>query len=171
MGPGGRRRVHAGRPSPLRRGQRRATGYNHAMRDDGLSHLDEHGQARMVDVSGKPETERQAVARGQVAMAPATLEAIRLGDIKKGDVRAVARLAGIQAAKRTWELIPLCHPLQVTHVDVTGRTGVEMEALSAVAVACLTIYDMVKGVDRRARIGEIRLVSKRGGRSGDVQLE
>jgi cyclic pyranopterin phosphate synthase len=160
------------------------------MRDDGLSHLDEHGQARMVDVSGKPETERQAVARGQVAMAPATLEAIRLGDIKKGDVRAVARLAGIQAAKRTWELIPLCHPLQVTHVDVTvtpsedlpgmlvesevrttGRTGVEMEALTAVAVACLTIYDMVKGVDRRARIGEIRLVSKRGGRSGDVQLE
>jgi cyclic pyranopterin phosphate synthase len=155
-----------------------------------LSHLDPSGQARMVDVGGKPETERTAVARGQVVFSEATLEAVLAGDVKKGDVRAVARLAGIQAAKRTADLIPLCHPIGLTHVEVQvepsrsptgmrieatvqciGRTGVEMEAMTAVTVACLTVYDMIKGVDRTARITDVRLVAKRGGRSGDIRLE
>ncbi len=144
----------------------------------------------MVDVSDKPATERQAVARGRIVMQPDTLRLIKEGALEKGDVLAVARLAGIMAAKRTAELIPLCHPLPVTHIDVRleldaenssvdiesavrtfGKTGVEMEALTAVAVAALTIYDMAKAVDRRMRIEAIRLVQKRGGQSGDVILE
>ncbi len=160
------------------------------MASDSLSHLDDRGQARMVDVSGKAETEREAVARGRVVLSQQSLKAVLAGDLKKGDVRAVARLAGIQAAKRTWELIPLCHPIPLTHIEVEvhpseslpgmeveakvqciGRTGVEMEALTAVSVACLAIYDMVKGIDRSARITEIRLVSKRGGQSGEIVLE
>ena len=139
----------------------------------------------MVDVSDKPETERTATAEGEVAMRRETLAAILAGDAKKGDVRAVARIAGIMAAKRTHELIPLCHPLPLSKVSVeieadetlpglrvrattkvTGRTGVEMEALTAVSVACLTIYDMAKALDRGMTIGSIRLVEKAGGRSG-----
>lgn len=144
----------------------------------------------MVNVGSKPDTERLAVARGQVRMAPETLALIRQGALKKGDVLATARIAGIMAAKRTAELIPLCHPLPVTHVDVVlsldedsscvlieasvrtvGKTGVEMEALTAVSVAALTIYDMAKAVQRDMRIEAIRLVEKHGGQSGDVVLE
>ncbi len=151
----------------------------------GLTHLDEHGRARMVDVSAKDETERVAVAAGSVTMAPATLALIQTGGVAKGDVLAVARLAGIMAAKRTADLIPLCHPLALTSVAVelavdaarslveitatcrvTGRTGVEMEALTAVSVAALTIYDMCKAVDRAMTIGAIRLLHKSGGKSG-----
>src|SRR5262245_1033406 len=150
-----------------------------------LTHLDRRGRARMVDVSAKPVTEREAVARGEVAMQPATLALITSGGLPKGDVLAVAKLAGVMAAKRTSDLIPLCHPLPVTHVDVrlvpdaagarvliesrvrvAARTGVEMEALTAVAVAGLTLYDMCKAVDREMTIGKIRLVEKRGGRTG-----
>jgi len=150
-----------------------------------LSHLDESGKARMVDVSAKDATRRVAVAEGHVALAPATLELIAQGGVAKGDVIATARIAGIMAAKRTHELIPLCHPLALTsvavdiepaadgsgldvtaRVAVTGRTGVEMEALTAVSLACLTVYDMVKAVDRGATIGGIRLVEKSGGKSG-----
>jgi cyclic pyranopterin phosphate synthase len=150
-----------------------------------LSHLSTRGEARMVDVSGKAETERIAVAEGRVIMAPKTLALVRKGDAKKGDVLGTARIAGIQAAKRTHELIPLCHPLPIAQikieliadadlpgilvraqVKVAGKTGVEMEALTAVAVACLTIYDMVKAVERGMRIEGIRLVEKRGGKSG-----
>ena len=139
----------------------------------------------MVDVSAKAVTERAAVARGEVVMRPATLDLIAAGTMPKGDVLAVAKLAGVMAAKRTADLIPLCHPLPLTHVDVTlvpdrsgsrvtiesrvrvaARTGVEMEALTAVAVAGLTLYDMCKAVDREMTIGAIRLVEKRGGRSG-----
>jgi len=139
----------------------------------------------MVDVSAKPATEREALAAGRVVMKPATLDIVRKGDAKKGDVLGAARIAGIMAAKRTHELIPLCHPLSITkaevdirpdadlpglevtaRVKVAGQTGVEMEALTAVAVACLTIYDMVKAVDRGMRIEGIRLLEKRGGRSG-----
>jgi cyclic pyranopterin phosphate synthase len=139
----------------------------------------------MVDVSAKPETERVAVAEGRVIMQPATLDVVLKGDAKKGDVLGAARIAGIMAAKRTHELIPLCHPLAITKVDVdlvpdlqlpgvrvratvsvTGRTGVEMEALTAASVACLTIYDMVKAVERGMRIEGIRLIEKRGGKSG-----
>ena len=160
------------------------------MSEQPLSHLDAAGQARMVDVGGKTETERTAVARGQVLFSAATLAAVMAGDIKKGDVRGVARLAGIQAAKRTSDLIPLCHPIGLTHVELqiepsqspsgmqveatvqcVGRTGVEMEAMTAVTIACLTIYDMIKGIDRTARITDVRLVAKRGGRSGDIRLE
>jgi cyclic pyranopterin phosphate synthase len=144
----------------------------------------------MVDVSDKPDSERIAIARGEVYMQPETLALIRQGALKKGDVLAVARLAGIMAAKRTAELIPLCHPLAITHVSVeltlddqpprvliearvktTGKTGVEMEALTAVSVAGLTIYDMAKAVDRGMRIEAVRLAEKHGGRSGDVVLE
>jgi cyclic pyranopterin phosphate synthase len=169
---------------------RNARRYNSTMRERDLSHVDERGRAGMVDVGGKPESERWAVARGTVRMSPETLRAVRAGDLKKGDVRAAAELAGIQAAKRTWELIPLCHPLALTHVAVqvefvddppgasisatvrtTARTGVEMEALTAVAVAALTVYDMVKAVERGVRITDIRLVEKHGGTSGDVVLE
>ena len=155
-----------------------------------LSHLDAEGQARMVDVGDKDVTERIAVARGSVLMKPETLRLIKEGNMKKGDVLGAARIAGIMAAKRTWELIPLCHPLQIDNISVDfgideaeskidieatvrchGRTGVEMEALTAVSVAALTIYDMAKAVDRRMRIEAIRLVEKRGGQSGDIILE
>jgi cyclic pyranopterin phosphate synthase len=149
-----------------------------------LTHLDARGRARMVDVGEKPVTERVAVARGVVQMKPATLKLITSGKIAKGEVLAVARIAGIQAAKRTSEWIPLCHPLALNAVQVdfaargrnrieieaevrvTGRTGVEMEALTAVSAAALTIYDMCKAVDRAMTIAEVRLVEKRGGRSG-----
>jgi cyclic pyranopterin phosphate synthase len=155
-----------------------------------LSHMDEQGRPKMVNVSGKPETERLAVAKGLVRMQAATFERIKKGRVEKGDVLAVAQLAGIMAAKKTPELIPLCHPIFIDEVKIdfaldeknstveitatvksTGRTGVEMEALSAVAVAALTIYDMVKGIDRGARIENIRLVKKSGGKSGDITLE
>ena len=154
----------------------------------GLTHLDAAGHARMVDVSGKDETKRVAVAAGSVLMQPATLELIRSGGVAKGDVLATARLAGIMAAKRTPDLIPLCHPLALDQVAVeltcdparaavditatcrvTGRTGVEMEALTAVSVAALTIYDMCKAVDRGMCITEIRLMRKSGGKSGDYE--
>ncbi len=154
-----------------------------------LTHFDEEGRARMVDVGAKDETERTATARGAVVMAPETLATIVEGRAKKGDVLAVARLAGIMAAKRTAELIPLCHPLMLSNVTVdltpappdrveiaatvklTGRTGVEMEALTAVSVAALTVYDMVKAVDRGMRITEIRLTHKAGGKSGTYEAE
>jgi cyclic pyranopterin phosphate synthase len=158
------------------------------MMTSGLTHFDGDGNAVMVDVSGKAVTERVAIARGRVLMQPDTLAMIRKGGHKKGDVLAVARLAGIMAAKRTSDLIPLCHPLaldkvslELTCVDdenaveieatvkVTGRTGVEMEALTAVSVAALTIYDMCKAVDRGMRIGDIRLVRKSGGKSGTYE--
>jgi cyclic pyranopterin phosphate synthase len=151
-----------------------------------LSHLDEHGDARMVDVGDKIESERVAVAAGEVVMRAETLTAIREGQMKKGDVLTTAQLAGVMAAKRTADLIPLCHPLMLSHVDVrcelrddlpgvtitasvrvTGKTGVEMEALTAVSVAALTIYDMAKAVDKDMTIGAIRLLEKRGGRSGE----
>jgi cyclic pyranopterin phosphate synthase len=150
-----------------------------------LSHLNDKGEARMVDVSDKAVTERMAEAEGFVAMAPATLALVEKGEAKKGDVLATARIAGIMAAKRTHELIPLCHPLAITKatvdfeashapagirvravVKVSGQTGVEMEALTAVSVACLTIYDMLKAVDKAMSFEGIRLVEKTGGRSG-----
>jgi len=150
-----------------------------------LTHFDAEGRARMVDVSDKDVTARVAIARGSVIMAAATLARIQAGQIKKGDVLAVARLAGIMAAKRTADLIPLCHPLALTSVTVdltadptrsavdiqaevktTGRTGVEMEALTAASVAALTVYDMCKAIDRAMRIDAIRLVHKSGGKSG-----
>ena len=155
-----------------------------------LSHLSKGGEARMVDVSAKAATERVAVAEGRVVMAAKTLELVLAGNAKKGDVLGAARIAGIMAAKRTHELIPLCHPLAVSKiavdiepdrtrsglsvratVKVTGPTGVEMEALTAVAVACLTIYDMVKAVERGMRIEGIRLVEKRGGKSGHYRAK
>jgi cyclic pyranopterin phosphate synthase len=161
-----------------------------ARRPKRLTHLDSRGEARMVDVSAKPATERVAVAEGRVVMSPKTLAIVRQGDAKKGDVLGAARIAGIQAAKRTHELIPLCHPLAISQitidiapdaklpgltvrarVKVSGKTGVEMEALTAVSVACLTIYDMVKAVERGMRIEGIRLVEKRGGRSGHYRAE
>src|SRR5215470_1007440 len=123
-----------------------------------LTHIGRRGEARMVDVSAKTPTERVAIAEGRVIMQPATLDLVLKGDAKKGDVLGAARIAGIMAAKRTHELIPLCHPLLVS--------GVEMEALTAVSVACLTIYDMVKAVERGMRITDIHLVEKRGGKSG-----
>jgi cyclic pyranopterin phosphate synthase len=152
-----------------------------------LSHLDETGRARMVDVSKKGNTERIAIAKGEVVMRAETLEIIQEGMVKKGDVLAVAQIAGIMAAKRTSELIPLCHPLPISEikVDLTvdnglpgvqitssvktiANTGVEMEALTATAVAALTVYDMVKAVEKTMRIQNIRLVRKSGGASGDV---
>lgn len=151
----------------------------------GLTHLDEDGQAHMVDVSGKDETSRTAVAEGHVRMAPETLFLITRGQAKKGDVLGVARLAGIMASKRTADLVPLCHPLPLSRVKLdlsvdeslpgvrieatvgsTGRTGVEMEALTAVSVAALTVYDMLKAVEREMEIGGIRLLLKEGGKSG-----
>jgi cyclic pyranopterin phosphate synthase len=151
-----------------------------------LTHLDESGAAHMVDVGDKPVTVRVAVARGRVAMQPETLALIVAGDMKKGDVLGAARLAGIMAAKRTSDLIPLCHPLLLDKIEVTltpntaescidieatvrvsGKTGVEMEALMAVTVAGLTVYDMAKAVDRGMVIGDVRLVHKSGGRSGE----
>ncbi len=154
--------------------------------DEKLTHLDEQGAARMVDVGAKPDSERVAVAAGSVYVQPNTLRLIRDGNLKKGDVLTVARLAGIMGAKRTSDLIPLCHPLPLTHINVEvsldetrnavdiratartyGKTGVEMEALTAVSVAALTVYDMAKAVDREMRMGDIRLLEKRGGQRGD----
>jgi cyclic pyranopterin phosphate synthase len=151
----------------------------------GLTHLDPEGSARMVDVGDKPVTERRAVARAVVRMSPATAAAVAAGDASKGDVLGIARIAGIQAAKRTGELIPLCHPLGLDHVDVdaavdakagtvtltaeasvAARTGVEMEAMTAAAVAALTVYDMVKGLERGVTVEEVALLEKSGGRSG-----
>jgi cyclic pyranopterin monophosphate synthase len=150
-----------------------------------LTHLDEHGRARMVDVGAKDVTERIARARAVVQMLPQTAERVAAGDAPKGDVLGTARIAGIQAAKRTGELIPLCHPLALDHVDVeavidaaagtvtltaearvSARTGIEMEALTAVAVAALTVYDMVKGIERGVEIASVHLLEKSGGRSG-----
>lgn len=155
-----------------------------------LTHISEDGSAHMVDVSGKDETTRIATAEGRIVMQAATLDLILRGDAKKGDVIGTARLAGIMAAKRTAELIPLCHPLQLSKVEVDlsadeslpgirvsatvklrGQTGVEMEALTAVSVACLTIYDMAKAVDRGMRIEGVQLLAKSGGRSGDWRIE
>jgi len=155
-----------------------------------LSHLDEQGNARMVDVGAKAETERLAIARGEVQMKPETLALIQAGAIKKGDVLTVAQIAGIMAAKKTSELIPMCHPLALSHIQIDlrldpdlpgveitaavrtmGKTGVEMEALTAVSVAALTVYDMAKAAEKTMRIQNIRLVEKHGGRSGDVVNE
>ncbi|MFQ5407721.1 MAG: cyclic pyranopterin monophosphate synthase MoaC, partial [Anaerolineales bacterium] len=159
------------------------------------SHIDETGRAHMVDVGHKPDTERTAIARGEVHMRPETLALIRAGNLKKGDVFTTAQLAGVMAAKRTADLVPLCHPLSLTHIDVQleacdalggdaqsgveitatvrtrGKTGVEMEALTAVTVAALTVYDMAKAVEKTMRISNVRLVEKRGGQSGDVVNE
>ena len=151
----------------------------------GFTHFDKEGKARMVDVSGKAETERVATAQGSVIMQPATLALIKEGGVKKGDVLSVARLAGIMGAKKTPDLIPLCHPLALTSVQVdltldearnavditatcklVGKTGVEMEALTAVSVAALTVYDMCKAVDKGMQIVDIRLTHKSGGKSG-----
>ncbi len=156
----------------------------------GLTHLDSDGAAHMVDVSEKSSTTREALAEGRVVMERATLDLILSGNAKKGDVLGVARIAGIMAAKRTHELIPLCHPLMLAKVELdvapdtalpgltvtarvktTGQTGVEMEALTAVSVACLTIYDMAKAVDRGMRIENVRLLEKAGGRSGHWRAE
>jgi cyclic pyranopterin phosphate synthase len=153
---------------------------------DKLTHLDEHGRARMVDVADKPPSDRRARARALVRVAPSTARAVVAGDTPKGDVLGVARIAGIQAAKRTAELIPLCHPLALSYVGVdgsvdvasgvieliaevrtTGPTGVEMEAMTAASVAALTVYDMVKGLERGAEIADVVLLEKSGGRSGD----
>jgi cyclic pyranopterin monophosphate synthase len=150
----------------------------------GLTHLDSAGKARMVDVGGKAETRRVAVASGRIRMNAEALEAIREGDVPKGDVLAAARIAGIMAAKKTAELIPLCHPLALDAVTVdfaieadgvratataslSGRTGVEMEAMTATSIALLTIYDMAKALDKAMVIEQVRLIEKRGGRSGD----
>ena len=149
-----------------------------------LTHIDDDGAARMVDVSAKAETKREAVAEGRILIASPALDAIRAGSIKKGDVLAVARIAGIMAAKKTAELIPLCHPLPISGVTLdleleadgiratarvvtTYTTGIEMEAMTAVSVALLTVYDMAKALDRGMRIEGIRLLSKTGGKSGD----
>lgn len=151
---------------------------------NGLTHIDEHGEARMVDIGGKAETRRRAVVSGRIAMSADALAAIRAGNAPKGDVLSAARIAGIMAAKRTGDLIPLCHPLGLETVTVdfhyetdairatataaiTGRTGVEMEAMVAVSVALLTIYDMAKAIDKGMVIGEVRLIEKTGGKSGD----
>lgn len=155
-----------------------------------LTHIDEQGQAKMVDVGAKPDTERHAVAAGSVRMQPETLQLIRDGQMKKGDVIATARIAGIMAAKRTAEIIPLCHPLPITKISVDiqlneaqssvdivaevktiGKTGVEMEALTAVSATALTIYDMAKAVDRAMTIDQIRLLEKHGGIHGDYVRE
>ena len=155
-----------------------------------LSHIDESGRARMVDVGHKEDTDRVAVARGSVTMQPRTLQLIIEGNMKKGEVLTVAQLAGVMAAKRTGDLIPLCHPLILTHIDVTctpnfaesrvdieaivrlkGKTGVEMEALTAVTLAGLTVYDMAKAVDRTMKLTNVRLVRKAGGQSGDWTLD
>jgi len=155
-----------------------------------LTHLDENGAAAMVDVSTKTVTERQAIAEGHITMLPETLDLIRKGNAKKGDVLGAARIAGIMAAKKTHELIPLCHPLLLSKIAVdiepddilpgifvratvklSGQTGVEMEALTAVSVACLTIYDMVKAADRAMVISGIRLIEKSGGKSGTYRAE
>jgi cyclic pyranopterin phosphate synthase len=160
------------------------------MTDPHLTHIDESGQAKMVDVGAKPDTERLAIAAGEVQISPVTLDLIRKGLMKKGDVLTVAKIAGIMGAKKTSELIPLCHPIALTQIEVdlqlddglpgvsitasartVGKTGVEMEALTAVSVAALTIYDMIKAVERTARIQNIRLLEKHGGRSGNIVNE
>ena len=160
-----------------------AAGYARAVGE--LTHLDDDGEARMVDVADKPVTDRRAVARAVVRMTPQTAAIVAAGDAPKGDVLGVARIAGIQAAKRTGELIPLCHPIGLDHVDVDGeidagagtvtltattrvsaRTGVEMEAMTAAAIAALTVYDMVKGIDKGVRVEAVELLEKSGGRSG-----
>jgi cyclic pyranopterin phosphate synthase len=157
------------------------------MSDQTLTHLDETGRAHMVDVGAKPDTDRVAVARGEVHMRLETFTLVRQGVLKKGDVLSVAEIAGIMAAKRTSELIPLCHPLLLSQVEVTcvlapelpgvsieatvrtsGKTGAEMEALTAVSVAALTVYDMVKAVEKTLRIQNVRLIEKHGGKSGDI---
>lgn len=164
--------------------------YNTTIMAQQLTHLDESGAANMVDVGHKPETVRIAVARGRITMHPDTLALIMAGNMKKGDVLGTSRLAGIMAAKRTSDLIPLCHPLLLNQVEVTctpdvagscveieatvrvqGKTGVEMEALTAVSVAGLTIYDMAKAVDRGMQLTDVRLVHKSGGQSGDWSAE
>ena len=156
----------------------------------GLTHIGAAGEAHMVDVGTKDETQRVALAKGHVRMEPATLDAILAGNAKKGDVLGTARIAGIMAAKKTSELIPLCHPLLLTRITVEiepdhalpglrvaaevrlkGQTGVEMEALTAVSVACLTIYDMAKALDKAMIIGDVRLVEKSGGKSGDFRRD
>jgi cyclic pyranopterin phosphate synthase len=155
-----------------------------------LTHLDEHGHARMVDVGSKADTHRVAIARGEVHLSRETINLILTNNVPKGDVFAAARIAGIMAAKKTSELIPLCHPLPLTHLSIdltgdanngiveitaraetTGKTGVEMEALTAVSIAALTVYDMIKAVQRDARIMNVRLLEKHGGKSGDIILE
>jgi cyclic pyranopterin phosphate synthase len=160
------------------------------MADEQLSHLDETGQARMVDVSAKQPTDRRALARATVELSPETARVVERADAPKGEVLGTARIAGIQAAKRTAELIPLCHPLPLSYVGVeaevdpdqglvtltaeartTAPTGVEMEALTAATVAALTVYDMIKGLDRGARIREVVLLEKSGGRSGEWRRE
>lgn len=153
-----------------------------------LTHLDKDGRPLMVDVSSKPESQRSATARGRISFAPAAYETIRRDGVKKGDILSIAEIAGIMGAKKTPDLIPLCHPLMLTSVKVaasfddeahevdivatvktTGQTGVEMEALTAVCVACLTVYDMAKAVDKSMTIGPIELVEKSGGQSGDFK--
>ncbi|MGC1326241.1 MAG: cyclic pyranopterin monophosphate synthase MoaC [Xanthobacteraceae bacterium] len=180
------RRAHCSRAKP----RSRRPGSTVPRRAKTLTHLSSRGEARMVDVSAKSVTEREAVAEGRVIMQPKTLALVRQGDAKKGDVLGAARIAGILAAKRTHELIPLCHPLPISKVEVdltpdaklpgvvvtarvkvSGKTGVEMEALTAVSVACLTVYDMVKAVERGMRIEGIRLIEKRGGRSGHYRAK
>ena len=160
------------------------------MADKKLTHIDDEGRPRMVDVTGKADTERVAVAGGTVSMLPATFQIIKQGKAAKGDVLTTAQLAGIMAAKRTPDLIPLCHPILIGNVNIdftldekhsaveitatvvsTGKTGVEMEALTATAVAALTIYDMCKAVDRGMKIENIRLLRKSGGKSGTIELE
>lgn len=160
------------------------------MTEKKLSHTDDSGRPRMVDVSGKADTVRRAVARGMVKMQPSTFDLIKGGGTAKGDVLSVAQLAGTMAAKRTPDLIPLCHPILIDNVDIefnpdqknstieitatvvsSGKTGVEMEALTATAVAALTIYDMCKAVDRGMKIENIRLIRKSGGKSGNIELE
>jgi cyclic pyranopterin phosphate synthase len=165
-------------------------GYNLNMSNRNLTHIDDNGKARMVDVGAKPDIKRIAVARGEVKMLPETLARIKEGSIKKGDVLTVAQIAGISAAKKTSDLIPLCHSITLTNVDVrlelvdhlpgviitattnsVGKTGVEMEALTAVSVAALTIYDMAKSVEKTMKIQNIRLIEKHGGESGDIVNE
>ncbi len=185
-------RGHAGHPQNERADQL-ASGRAPVVEDSDeprLTHLDEQGRASMVDVGWKPETVREAVARGYVSMQPETLALIRGGGVEKGDVLSVARIAGVMAAKRTSDLIPLCHPLPLDRVHVeldldeidsrvvitatartSAKTGVEMEALTAVSVAALTVYDMCKAVDRGMRIEGVRLARKTGGQSGDIVLE
>ncbi len=160
------------------------------MESNKLSHLDESGNAKMVDVGEKDDTSRTATAKGEVLMKPETLALIRAGNIKKGDVLTVAQVAGIMAGKKTSELIPLCHPISLSNIEVSltlaedlpgirisataktvGKTGVEMEALTAVSVAALTIYDMAKAVEKTMKIQNIRLVEKKGGKSGDIRNE
>lgn len=159
---------------------------------DHLTHIDEQGRAHMVDVGAKPETDRTATVSGFVRMLPTTLQAIREATARKGDVIATARIAGIMGAKRTWDLIPLCHPIPISSVNInfqeveteercgivveatvktTSRTGIEMEALTAVSIACLTVYDMCKAMDRAMSIEDIRLEEKAGGASGDYRRE